>query len=638
MRCSLTVLLAGVVAGVVHGQDAPQAWLSAQYPNLQKVAMSTILQDATAAGLVGTPQQALQLKRQVRQLRGKDRSARPLFKHLEFVGVEIARGEDGVLAVEHETNDGWRYADAMVGSTVAAGDCSGLNDVDSWQFESTGGFYTVTVSAAGATPIADSILYVRNAKGDPLAFNDNAVGSLSQVHMFLPAGTYYADVAGFGGAGGGTYELSVQSAAVDVIDLDALAGVGAGVTQPPLSATAHNVFQFTLAGDSHSLVRVASGGQDTVLTVQRDDGMIHFVNDDSFLGGLDATADVELPAGTYYLYVSEIAGLGGVPYSITQVNTALAMPEMCVAGIVTNAIDGDETVRLVRVDLAAPQNLDIATSDNLPSPIGDTVMTLLDRNLDFICDVDDDDPFDVQGLGRQNYSRIAMALPAGTYYVAVTAYPGAFGAYTLAANCGDYAPTGAGNFQAMPGELLGFGDIATYPLENCSDATTRMLGDDFFYGLLGPDGELASCTLGSPGTPQAGEVPAGTSTIFIWDRYDFNGPLTTNLTPPLYLDAGAVTSRSKEGDLIFLFAEWGPPNAGFNFGVGDRGLLCLPTGPGLITFDVQVAPADGLNTWWTPPAALPIELSLQTGDAHLSTGWNAGVPALITWRNVVVLQ
>ena len=49
-----------------------------------------------------------------------------------------------------------------------------------------------------------------------IAFNDDSNGALSQIHVYLPAGTYYADVAGFAGVGGGTYDLSVTADAVAI--------------------------------------------------------------------------------------------------------------------------------------------------------------------------------------------------------------------------------------------------------------------------------------------------------------------------------------------------------------------------------------------------------------------------------------
>lgn len=637
MLSRYALVLAGVIAGVLRGQDpSSAAWFQARYPDLQRVDVQTVVEDAKLAGVTAGSAAMLAVKRQFHAQRGKDRRAEPQFRRVDFPGIDIQPPAIGVdAAAEHENNDGWQYADRMMGEVFAAGECAGLNDVDSWQFESVGGFYSIAVTGSGLAPIADSLLYVRNHKGDPVAFNDNAGTSLlSQVHVYLPAGTYYADVAGYNGTGGGGYELMVDHDPVQIVDLNA-APQATALTQVPLGGVAHDVFRFDLVGDSQVDFVVDSLGNDTMLVLQRGDGVIVFSNDDSFAGVFDAALDVDLPAGTYYVYVSDVDGIGGVSFDVSYAATPVTLPDIVSLGNMTGVLWGDESLRMARIDLTAgPQHVDLMTSDGPFDPVMDTVLTLFDRDLDYLLDVDDDDPFGTFDPTRGNYSRIAMSLPAGVYYAAVAPYTFAFGDVTLTATTNTYFPDGAATFGPFTGNMLGFGDVSTYLLENYSQVSTRVTGDDFYFGLMDENGELMSCTKCAPQQPQAGEFQRGVGTMFFWDRYDFSALVPVNLQPALYMDA-EVTSRSKEGDLVFLFAAFGLPTPGFNFGVGDRGMLCLPMGVYLVTFDVQTAPPGGVLTWPGLPTGTNGYLQLQLGDAHTAAGWNGGIPAPATWRNVL---
>jgi len=157
-------------------------------------------------------------------------------------------------------------------------------------------------------------------------------------------------------------------------------------------------------------------------------------------------------------------------------------------------------------------------------------------------------------------------------------------------------------------------------------------GGDFWFGILGADGELASNTRCAPWQPQAGELPAGQNTLFVWDRYDFTGPLAATVRPPLTIEGTSVIGRGKHGDDIWLFANFSPLTAGFNFGVGDRGLICLALDPLLMTVTDRLLNASGETVWGTLPPGIT-GVWLQQGDLHL--GAFAPVPALATWRNAV---
>ncbi|MEC7583779.1 MAG: hypothetical protein VYE77_05635 [Planctomycetota bacterium] len=664
MRLSNGFVLAGILAGTLTAQE-PTTWLQDQYSSFNKLNISRVLGDATSAGVVTNANERLALKNAFRALRAKQRSGRPEFLVHDFPFIQQASNcAEFDAAMEKEDNDGWMMADDMGTETIAIGDCGGENDIDSWKFNSAGGFYTIAVNQTGMFPISDSVLFIRNYKGDPIAFNDDVVGSgLSQIHMYLPAGTYYADVCGFNGLAGGSYELSVTHDPVSIVSLPLPltepspleAPLGPFPLQTPGAGIAHNVYEFTLQSDARVHLNTedaAHSGVDTVLVIQRADGLILFTGDDSVNSAFDAAADIDLPAGTYYAYLSEFSGasvvaippdpvagfLGqGILISAWQTQTTFA--DICTAGQVTLNLIGNESVRLARINLATPQKVTLLTNDGFATPVGDTVLSLLDRDLDFLFDVDDDDPFDPS---RGGYSRISVSLPAGIYYAAITPFVNLSGGATLSAVCNPFAATGTANYGDFTGDLLGFGDIATYNLPTSAPSTVRFLAGDYEFGLLGPDGQLMSVTHGGPEYPQAGESIAGDCTLFMWDRYDYSGPLSTNFVESLHLDAaGAVTTNAKVGDLVVLLGQFGPqiPAWNLNPSLGERGMICLdPTNPTLITIDVLVAGTTGAITWFTPPP-LPAVLSsydfqMQQIDLHMPAGWGT-VPSLITFRNAL---
>lgn len=626
MRTPYAFFVAAIICGIVRAQDqSPRDWIAAHYSDLRTVSVQKVLHDAAQAGLITSADAKIAFKAAFQQLRAKSRAAEPTWKdpvQAEVKGVRPAIGNDNVF--EHETNDGWQYADDMSGD-IATGSVLLENDVDSWKFVApAAGFYTFEVQATGLSPIADSWLTLRNHKGDPIANDDNGNGLLSRINVFLPAGTYYLDVAGYNGLGGGDYNLVAQSDAANVIALGA--GGASGTTQIPVGGSAHDVFQFT-AAEGRVNLQVNSAGNDTALMVQRADGVIYFSNDDSFVGGLDAAADIDLPAGTYYAYVWDIAGSAGMPFNVAYSNAAATLPALGGAPVV-GSIVGDESLRLATVTLAAPEHVDVWTSNAGVNPVGDTIVTLFDRDLDYVCDVDDDDSFN---SSRGFYSRVAMSLPAGTYYVGVNGYIALAGDFTLSSVFSPYAPNGIAGFGANATNLPGFGDIGTYLLDNVSQASVQVRGSDFWFGILGPDGELASVTRGASWQPQVGELPAGQSTLFVWDRYDFSGPLTASVIPPLSIEAGVVVGRGKEGDGAWLFANFTGFVAPFVF-ADVRGGFCLPFDALLMTVGDRLVAADGAVLWGAIPPGLT-GVQLQAGDLHL--GVFAPPPAIGTFRNGV---
>ena len=214
MSLTHIVTAAGLFAGICAAQNQdPSTWIQSQYPQIRMANLEEVIEQGTQAGLAQTPQQLLELKKSLRQLQGKDRQMLPLFRQ---PSLGPTTGNLPIFsidnAVEHESNDGWQWADEMSGP-IASGSCAELNDVDCWRYVAAqSGFYTFEVKAAGTFPIADSWLVLRNHKGDAIVIDDNGAGSLSRINVFLPAGTYYLEVSGYQGTGGGTYANMAQVA------------------------------------------------------------------------------------------------------------------------------------------------------------------------------------------------------------------------------------------------------------------------------------------------------------------------------------------------------------------------------------------------------------------------------------------
>ncbi len=630
MSLTHIVTAAGLFAGICTAQaQDPSTWIQSQYPQIRMANLEEVIEQGTQAGLAQTPQQLLQLKKSLRQLQGKDRQMLPLFRQ---PSLGPTTGNLPIFsidnAVEHESNDGWQWADEMTGP-IASGSCAELNDVDCWRYVAAqSGFYTFEVKAAGTFPIADSWLVLRNHKGDAIVLDDNGAGanSLSRINVFLPAGTYFLEVSGYNGTGGGTYEIHATRDNANVITLTN-AGA-AGTTRLPASGATHDVFSFTVQ-DSTVAIEVASGGADTALVVQRADGGIVFANDDSYWGIFDAAADIDLPAGQYFAYVWDARAIADTPFSMTFDALPKTFGNLSTLGATTDWILGDESMRLARVDLAQAAHIVLETGDALPAAIGDTNVALLDRDLDYILDVED-------GLvagPTDYYGRVSMSLPAGTYWVAVTPFLGSWGDYALTCATLPYAPTASAQLGTTTASIAGFGDVNTYVVENGTQASVQVRGSDFYFGILGADGEVSTNTLCGLLHPQAGELLRGGSTIFTWDRFDYSATLDIQVIPPLYVAADGITvmSRAKDGDDVWMFANFQGQTAGYNFNAGDRGFLCLPLDALLLTIDHRRAPATGTNTWFQLPVGLT-GVDLQTGDVHNGLTWPA--PAFATWRNV----
>lgn len=629
MRILPLAVAVACCAITARAQHSHADWIRSRFADLQSVTMGTVLAEARAAGLAGSASETLAFKRVFNQLRGKDRRAMPLHRRFELEEPGFTVPGADLVATETEFNDSWRWADAMGSNTIAQGTIAAGSDVDSWRFVSTGAYHAISVSArSGSSPIGDPVLTIRNAAGSVVAFQDGPQSGPAAVGIYLPPGTFHAEVSSFGGTTGGDYELSIAAAPVNLLPLSGTGG--AGSTQATGSPAARDVFTFTVP-EGRLVLRVNAPGRDSLLLLQRSDGGLLFVNDDSTAGGLNAAADIDLPAGTYTAYVFDAQGQG-YPYTLSYQHTPGTFADVVTTPSVTALLTGDECLRMYRIACATPRLVDMQTGNGTATPIGDTILSLYDPDLDFVCDVDDDNAL---SPARGYYSRIRISLPASSCFVAVAPYPAATGGFTLTTSAnGAFANAGTARFGTNALAFAGFGSVNTYALDNVTPVSVRYRANNYFYAVLGPGGQLADCWYGTGDYPQAGELPTGTSQLLTWDRYDYVGPISVTVLPALAVEGNQLVSRGKAGDAVMLLGSF-QQVPGVNLGIGDSGLFCLPLGsPSLLTVGLSILPASGLASWLTVPAQF-YGFTFQSGDIHTGVNWNPGPAG--TWRNVMRL-
>lgn len=626
MRTITLPLAIACCALSAHAQQSPADWIRSRFSDLQAVDMRTVLQEGRAAGFAGSPAETLAFKRTFNQLRGKDRRAAPLHRRFELEAPAPAATGLDVVATETEFNDSWRWADVMGANPTAQGTIASGSDVDCWRFVSTGGYHAISVSAlAGPSPIGDPVLTIRNGNGAVVAFVDGPQTGAASLGIYLPAGTFHAEVSCFGGNTGGDYLLSVAAAPVNLVPLGATGA--AGTTQVSGSPSPRDIFTFSVP-QGRLVMRVLAPGRDSLLLLQRSDGGLLFFNDDSTAGGLNAAADIDLPAGSYHAYVFD--GMGqSYPFTLSFQHTPTTLPDVVTSPSITRTLTGDECLRLYRIGCTTPRLVDMQTGNGTATPIGDTIMSLYDPDLDFVCDVDDDNALNP---ARGYYSRIRIALPASSCYVAVAPYPAATGGYTLTTNAsGAFANTGTARFGTNALSFAGFGTINSYALDNATPVSVRFRANNYFYAVLGPGGQLADCWYGTGDYPQAGELPNGTSQVLTWDRYDYAGSISVSILPALGVEGTQLVSRGKAGDAVMLLASF-QEVPGVNLGIGDSGFFCLPVGSGsLFTVGLGILPASGQQNWLTVPSG-SYGITFQSGDIHTGANWNPGPAG--TWRNL----
>jgi Ca2+-binding RTX toxin-like protein len=183
---------------------------------------------------------------------------------LDVSGFDVSDVGSFNLTVSAPTADGIAGSSATSASLTLGTATNGLFDANGdhdWYAVTltAGQSYVFNTSATGGAGDPDTTLFLRNASGALLAYNDDAAGTYSQIR-FTPTttGTYYLDVAAWGNAEVGAYRVTVDLA-------------------PPLPIFTNNEIAFQLTntywGGTARKWNVAPGGTITVnITALTADG------------------------------------------------------------------------------------------------------------------------------------------------------------------------------------------------------------------------------------------------------------------------------------------------------------------------------------------------------------------------------
>jgi hypothetical protein len=259
------------------------------------------------------------------------------------------------------------------------------------------------------------------------------------------------------------------------------------------------------------------------------------------------------------------------------------------------------------------------------------VLSYCDRDLNFVCDCDDDDPI----AGHGHYSRLRLDLPATVGYLAVTPFSGRSGGFALSGAVGQpFVAAGSAGFGSNLLAYSGHGLVNTYTLDNGTQASTRFRTDSYWYAVLDQNGDLANVWSGISTVPQGGELPAAvpgqSNYVVCWDRDDWSGPIEVDILPPCAVENAALVTHGKQDDVTILFGALRSA-APVNLGIGDRGMLLCAMNS-IVTLGIQIVPAGGVCTW-APQPPLPYQIVVQSADLHTGVRWSPGPGG--TWRNLL---
>lgn len=606
----LCLLLLSPALCAAAPQGTPQSirdYILANYPDVHKVMAQDFIQSASSDGLIASLADRILAKQIFLDLRRSKAEGRGA---LRFDIDRLVNGESAAAgnelgfmtlidaaesSAEQEYNDSGPYADSMADASFMTGSIASDADLDYYSFSMPSTALAIaSVLPRGGTPLVDPRLLIQTADGSFVSFNDDANGGLfPTICAILPAGEYRFAVDTFPGSQPGDYTLNILRVPEPVQPLT----LGA-VTNGSITNLFGELYEFTLAADSHVSMQFTGGPLDLRMTLLRSDNGLHFFVDDSSLG-LDPAFDSELPAGDYFVLVDEFAGLTG-NYTFV-VDATPSSPAISVGVDVSGALAGAESFRLYRLDLAGPAALSLSTSAGAVDPIDDTIIDLFDQNLHPIASNDDN--------GASLFSHLDTFLPAGRYYVGVRGFGSAAGSFDLSSSSAPLPVAELAKFTnnvvgTAPGEEalvtvviktpnpieIQLHDDGTHPDPRMTtvDATGhRVLLNE--RGPLGDSGE------------DSGFLEPGTYMVTVRSEGNAGaGNFGVEVRPPLWVDeVGPGICRGmghhKEGDpvLVLVGPSEAPPMVLFP-GLLEGFLLMTSINNGVLS---MVTPVGGEITW-----------------------------------------
>jgi hypothetical protein len=613
------VLLASLLAfgGPPDKEAELRAFLEATYPHPEKVMARQFVVAAMAANLIASDADRILAKRVVREYQVK-KGARP--------GSPAGRGatEYGRRApsltglpplAEVEYNDTIGHAERIgAGTGTVAGELTPTGDQDTFHYYNVApGMLTVAVD--GDT-LADPTLTIRDARGNQVAFNDDAIGLDPRIDIVLPAGVFYFTVNGFASSTG-TYTLEATASPfpIPVAPTNTLINGN-------LNTADGAMYRLVLGQDSKVDMTFNGGTLDLAVEIVTASGQSFFFIDDAV--GLDPAFDAYLPAGTYFLRITDFLGDTG-PFTF-QVDTAPGIPALPCGSTVTGTIASSASIAVYKLTQTERRNIVATTSEPAGNSIGDTILFLFDRNLSFLDSNDD--------IGGGNFfSRLDSDLPAGTYYYMVIGFFGATGDFDISGACGAATSPLPARIGSNPGAIGAAGAKVVFEL-NIETPLPLTVAVDTPISTLDPvlsvfDASGRTVIFdddGGPGLDSFGEArfAPGTYTVVVRGFGTSTGAFELNVGGPLGWDANRVPSGLGDaGDLVALFAAVAPtPPLWALPGLSDGFLLIDPNT--LLLFGTTSVGSNGRWTLPRVPSFVPVVQAV--------TFLGGGFPATFTNR------
>lgn len=425
MLAPLALALASLapIATPTLTKDVIARHVRTRYPAslIGKVDTATFLIDAHATGLVRTPQEAAYARTVFQSMRNDFFGVHSLTPnatepcHVDLSPVQSANGPN---VLEAEPNDTAAWADELRIGDGYLGSISQAFEVDVFAFQISQPARVVIATGPGLTnPLADTTLRLEDEAGALVWFADDSPGNLyAAISLTLMPGRYTVAVGGFFVLQG-SYEVTTSATPITPTPV----GLGTNRQDAITRLGEVAVYDLQLPVNTRLDIQVLGGFLfDPNLLLRSATGTDIVGNDDAM--GLNARILIELPAGSYQLWVQGfLGGIGTFTLNVGGGPTALG--NRCGRTYQDN-FQSDFEFDLYPVGLTGTP-LTLLHADLTPAgmvPTSDPALQVFDRSFRRIA-YNDDFP------GR--LSNIDMPLPPGTYYV--------LAAPSIGSRPGDYA-------------------------------------------------------------------------------------------------------------------------------------------------------------------------------------------------------
>ncbi|MEE2887355.1 MAG: hypothetical protein VX951_07970 [Planctomycetota bacterium] len=559
-----------------HAREDLALFLQQSFVGKDSVSLANAYRAVRVKGWLPTASERKLVKRQLREL-SRERRARGRAIKLRTASANPDPGGPiaAAAAAETEYNDSEGYATdlgILITPLSGTGTMSSDDDKDCFRFRTLlDGVVTFKLTYTGAKPD----LMITSASGhENWGFH---YYDADTVVLPLPKGEYHANLASFTAFTVYSLALTFTAQAIPVLALSGTSSHTYGL-DPQL-------LKLVLPQDGRLVLNTTANGQgDSYLVLQSSSwGYIYDVDDTSSASNGEAGLDIQLPRGTYYLYLwSDTV----VTESVTTTFTNRATPTL--AGSATGVLNGSsESFDLFKMVVPKAAFFDLRINSNGTTPTLDPYMVLYDQDMVQILEGDDDPVGTLSSIG--------VTLPVGTYYVASTAYYEA-GGYQLTKTAGT-AVTQVAQAGINPAVVSQYSSVG-FRFELATPSWVEMDLDE--GGLDGQLGVLDWKTglaisweddeyLGPQYCDLGMHLPAGEFLLVVKDYSSDSGAFDLRILPPLQRwQLDNVMVRGHSGDPLF-------------FVIGTKAAAPNNPFPGLITGNLLV----DLSTAVIVPLVMP---------------------------------